>query len=61
MKKKTTPKRKPSAKTEQFIEEPNFLFDEVEFVSLKFSGRFVLAWMFLRKAVESLIKGKAVV
>jgi len=58
--KKKTPKRKPSVKVEQ-LEEPNFLFDEVEFVSLKFIGRFPLAWFFLRKAVESLIRGKVII
>lgn len=58
--KKKTPKRKPAIKPAE-LRDDQFLFDEVDFVALKFSGRFALAWFFIRKAFDSLIKGEATV
>jgi hypothetical protein len=59
--KKKTPKRKPAIKPKRPHQETTFIFDEVDYESMNFWGRFVLAWFFITKAFDSLTKGKATV
>lgn len=58
--KKKTPKRKPAIKLKR-PQETTFIFDEVDYESTNFLGRFELAWFFITKAFDSLTKGKATV